>query len=203
MKVSRVIVLLCCFFVGNAFAATPNPMVMLQKISNQMVQSLHKNRARLKGNSRLVHRLVNNIIVPHADIAGMSRAVLGRNAWNKSSSSQRRAFQRAFKDVVINTYESALNAYTNETIKFRPLRGGYQGKTMLQVQSRVVRQDGPPVSLNYRVVLKRGRWLLYDLNVEGISMLRSFRSQFASQLSRGLSVSQITANLRQRNSRKR
>ncbi len=203
MKLSRIVAFLCCFFVGTAFAATPNPMVMLQKISNKMVQSLHKNRSQLKNNPKLVYRLVNSIIVPHADIARMSRAVLGRNAWNSASSSQRRAFQSAFKNVVINTYESALNAYTNETIKFDPLRESYQGKTRLQVQSYVIRADGPPVSLNYRVVLKGGRWLLYDLNVEGISMLQSFRAQFASQLSSGQTVSQITNNLRKRNARSR
>lgn len=201
MKISRITAFLCCFFIGTVFAATPNPMVMLQTISNKMVQSLRQNRPQLKSNPKLVYRLVNSIIVPHADVAGMSRAVLGRNAWNSASASQQRAFQSAFKDVVINTYESALNAYTNETIKFNPLRESYEGKTQLQVQSYVIRQDGPPVSLNYRVVLKGGRWLLFDLNVEGVSMLQSFKAQFASQLSRGMTVAQITNNLRKRSAR--
>lgn len=201
MKKFRYLAILLSFVVSLAVAATPNPMEMLQNVSNQMVAALHQNKSRIKSNPKYVHGLVNRIVVPHADVAGMSRAVLGRNAWNSASVSARSAFQKAFKTVVINTYESALNAYTNETIKFDPMRGSYQDKKTVQVQSYVVRSDGPPVSLNYHVVLKGGRWLLYDLNVEGISMLQSFRAQFSSQISSGKSVGQIAQDLERRNAR--
>ena len=196
MKIARLIVLFCCLLVGNALAGhTPDPMIILQKVSTDMVASLQKNRAELKKNPILVRQLVNKIVVPHAYLAGMSRAVLGRDAWTKATPAERESFQKAFKDVVINTYEYALNAYTNETIKFDPIRGGYEGKTMLSVQSYVIRSDGPPVSLSYNILLKEGQWLLFDLNVEGISMLQSFRSQLASQLASGKSVGQIAKDL--------
>jgi len=189
--------LFCLMFSAVVFAQS-DPMNVLQPISNQMLAALKANRSRLKSDPNLVYRLVNQIVVPHVDVVGMSRSVLGRTAWRSASSAQQQAFTNAFKRVVINTYSSALNAYTDETMRFFPIRGGYQGKTRVQVYSQVVRKSGPPVPVSYRMILMSGQWKVYDLNVEGVSLLQSFHAQFADQLSQGKSVAQITNDLNRR-----
>jgi len=184
-------------FMATAKAA-PNPMVQMKSVTNQMLAALKKNRARLKRNPKYINRLVRRIVLPHADVKGMSRSVVGRTAWKSSSKSQQAAFSKAFTNVVIRTYASALNAYTDETVKFYPVRGGYQGKRRVEIHTRVIRSDGPPIPVNYRLALKKNNWKIYDLNVEGVGLLQSFYAQFQDELSRGKTLTQITRELRRR-----
>ena len=84
----------------------------------------------------------------------------------------------------MHTYASALANYRDQTVKFYPVRGGYAGKSSVQVNSVIERTDGPSIPVKYRMVYDGSEWKLYDMSVEGVSMLDSFRSQFADQLSR-------------------
>ena len=196
MKAIRSIFLLVIFISGTVFAAS-SPLTMLQTTSNQMLAALKKERPNLEKDPAIVHRLINKYLLPHVDIKGMSRSVLGRQAWKNTTSSQRLAFSKEFTNVVINTYSSAINAYTDETIKFYPIRGGYKNKSKVQVNSKITRPDGPAVPVSYRLILMNGEWKVYDLNVEGVSLLQSFRSQFAEELSQGKTVPDLIEILKQ------
>lgn len=190
---------LCCLFCGAAIAGnTPDPMQLLQSISDQMLSSLKRERPNLKNDPDIVYRLVNKILVPHADVTGMSRSVLGREVWTNATPAEQKAFSSAFKDVVIRTYASALNAYTDETVKFYPIRGGYEDKQFIEVNSEIIRADGPSVSVNYRLSLMKGAWRLYDLNVEGVSLIESFQSQLSEEVSQGKTIGELTRELKNR-----
>ena len=203
MKLKTLLILPFCFMVGTAIAANvPNPMIMMNSISNKLLSSLRKNRPALKRNPNLIFKLVNKILIPRADLTGMSRAVLGRNAWRGASPAQRTAFTQEFKHIIIKTYASAFHAYTDETIKFYPIRGGYQGRKRVQVYSKIIRKDGPAIPVNYRLALFGNKWKVYDLNVEGVSLLQSFHSQFAAEISQGKTVTQITQRLKQNRRKK-
>ncbi|MGD9107790.1 MAG: ABC transporter substrate-binding protein [Gammaproteobacteria bacterium] len=199
MKLHKKLILffICIIFSTSVFAQA-NPMTMMRNLSDRMLASLRQNRARLKRNPKYIYTLVKRIIVPHADLPGMSRSVLGRTAWKSANAQQRQAFISAFTNIMISTYASALNAYEDEKIEFFPLRGGYQGKRRVRIQSQVIRSDGPPIPLNYKLALIKNTWKIYDLNVEGVSLLQSFYSQFQAKLSQGKTVTQITRELRRR-----
>lgn len=196
-KSKLIIFFITIIFCGMSFAQ-PNPMALMKNVSNKMLTSLKQNRSKLRSNPKFIYTLVKRIIVPHADLPGMSRSVLGRNAWQNANKAQKQAFINAFTNVMIGTYASALNVYQDETIKFFPIRGGYQGKKRINIQSQVIRSDGPPIPLNYKLALINNQWKIYDLNVEGIGLLQSFYAQFQAKLSQGQSVSQITRNLQRR-----
>ena len=86
---------------------------------------------------------------------------------------------------MVHTYSSALAAYQDQTVKFFPLRGNLDGQTHIQVNSQILQNGGPPITVNYRLVLEGGEWKVFDFSVDGVSMLESFRSQFATELSNG------------------
>src|SRR5262249_28735021 len=118
----------------------------------------------------------------HFDVDTMARLVLGRNAWMQATPEQRKRFTKDFTRLVIRTYASAMASYTNQTIKFMPIRGGYEGLNRIQVQSLIIREDGPSIPVNYRLELVNNEWFVYDFSVEGVSIIESFRSQFADAL---------------------
>jgi phospholipid transport system substrate-binding protein len=190
-------IILSLILAGTAFAQ-PNPVDELNSIANQLINKLKQNKTNLRDNPELVYSLATNIVLPHADIDEMAKRVLPPRTWNSSSAAQRADFKKQFSTLLVRTYASALANYSDQTVRFFPVRGGYQGKSNLEVNSQIDRPDGPPVKVNYRLVYK-GSWKIYDLNVEGISMLGSFRSQFADQLANG-NIDALIQTLKEHNS---
>jgi phospholipid transport system substrate-binding protein len=82
---------------------------------------------------------------------------------------------------VIRTYSSPLAQYSDETVQFLPVRGGVNSR-FIRVNSVIVRSEGQNIPLTYSLVDKNGQWKIYDISVEGVSLLQSFRSQFAQAL---------------------
>ena len=76
-------------------------------------------------------------------------------------------------------------SYDDDRIEFYPIRGGYTGKSVVQVQSVLIRKNGQRVSINYDVERSGDGWKIYDFTIENISMIQSYRSQFAGTLSQG------------------
>nr|MBA3537300.1 ABC transporter substrate-binding protein [Tatlockia sp.] len=88
---------------------------------------------------------------------------------------------KAFTQLVIRTYASPLAEFTDETIKFMPIRGSLDSR-FIRVNSIIIRSKGKNIPLSYSLVSNSGNWKIYDLSVEGVSLLQSFRSQFAEVL---------------------
>jgi len=188
--------------VSRALANDGNPYDLLQSLADRMIASLKTNKTSLKTNPSVVYSLTYRIIVPHADIAYMAKRVLPRNTWNNATPSQRDQFKDEFTKLLVSTYASALADYNNQTVKFYPVRGGYQGKTNVSVRSQIIRSDGPGVGVNYRLIFDGSVWKLYDISVEGVSLLESFRSQFADKLSTAANMDDLIRELKQHNSRR-
>ncbi len=174
-----------CLLFSLTAQAAGGPVGMLQSVADQMIASLKQNKTSLKENPGLVYSLATRIIVPHADLDEMSKRVLPPQTWNSASASQRQVFKKEFSTLLVRTYASALAQYRDETVKFFPVRGGDAGRSTVRVNSQIIRSNGPSISVSYNVVSRGGQWKLYDMTVEGVSMLESFRSQFADQLARG------------------
>lgn len=169
---------------SNYAFAQSDPVVMLEDIANNMISGLKSNQATLKSKPQIVYGLAQKYIVPHADLDEMSKRVLPPQIWNNASTSQRQQFKKEFTTTLIRTYSSALAAYQDQTIRFYPIRGGYQGQNSVEIKSEIL-SDGQSISVVYRLNNVNGNWLVYDMSVEGVSMLNSFRSQFAGLLSSG------------------
>lgn len=199
-KMTLFLGLMLLFFTKGLWAATPSPVPMLESSASHIIATLEENKSTLKNNPTLIRNVVRQYLLPHVDVAGMSRSVLGPVAWKKASVSERQQFSTAFTDLVIRTYSSPLAEYTDETVKFLPLRGEPTAK-YLHVNSIILRSNGQKIPLNYSLVLKNGRWKIYDLSVEGVSLLQSFRSQFAEAL-RHSDMQEVIKQLRQRSDKK-
>jgi len=183
-RIRQVLFALIIMVIGvqSALGAT-DPVGMLQSISNRMIAALKANKATMKNNPKVVVGIVNRIMLPHVDVVSMSRSVLGRTAWMQATSAQRAQFIKEFKTLVIRTYASALASYSNETVQFAPLRGGVAGRTRVQVDSKIIQPGGPPIPVSYRMVQSGNKWKVYDVIIEGVSLVQSYRSQFANVLS--------------------
>lgn len=163
-----------------------SPVTLLQTVADQMIASLQKNKVTLKSNPQFVYSLAYKLVLPNVDVNEMARRVLPARTWQEAKASQRTKFEHEFVDLLVHTYASALASYTDQSVQFYPIRGGYQGKTNVEVNSQITSSSGaPPVSVRYQLTRQNGPWKIYDMSVEGISVIESFRSQFADVLAQG------------------
>ena len=185
---------LCCLSIYSH--AQESPIPMLQTTSDQILGVLKQNKAKLKQNQSIVFSAVKEYMVPHVDVDGMSRSVLGRQAWTKATANERAEFKQVFTQLVIRTYATPLAQYTSETVKFLPIRGSLDGQ-FVRVNSVINRPNGGAIPLSYSLVALGGQWKIYDLSVEGVSLLQSFRSQF-SEVLRSSDMQTLIREMRQR-----
>lgn len=172
-----------------------SPVPMLEQTTNQIIDTLKKNQANLKSNHQIIFLAIERYLLPNVDVMGMSRSVLGRQAWARATPSEKKAFTQAFTQLVIRTYASPLAEYSGETVQFLPLRGPVDGR-FARVSSVISRSNGQRIPLSYNVVSKNGQWKIYDLSVEGVSLLQSFRSQFG-QVLQNASMKDLIAEMHQ------
>ncbi len=170
---------------AQSAATQSDPIAMLQFMANNMIAGLKANKATLKTKPQVVYQLANRYVVPYADLSAMAKSVLPPQIWNSATPAQRMQFQKEFTTTLIRTYASALTSYEDQTIHFYPIRGGYQGASTVEVNSEITGSNNEPIHVTYRLMRVGSVWRLFDLSVEGVSMLESFRSQFADILENG------------------
>lgn len=174
-------IILILLFCNINLWAQESPMQILEKSATQIITVLEANKAQLHNKPEIVFQAVEKYLLPNVDVAGMSRSVLGRQVWSKASDLEKMQFSHAFTRLVIRTYASPLAEYTNEKIKFLPIRGAVNPRFM-RINSIIIRENGKNISLSYSLVSTKSSWKIYDFSVEGISLLESFKSQFAGIL---------------------
>lgn len=189
-----------CLFISPLQAApTGDPVQLLKYIADNMISGLKSHKATLKTKPQTVYNLAYQYVVPYADLNEMSRRVISPQVWNSATPQQRMRFQKQFTTLLIRTYASALSSYQDQVVKFYPIRGGANGATV-EVNSDIVSPESQPIHVTYRLVRAGSGWRLFDMSVEGVSMLESFRSQFADILASG-NIEQLLQRLSAHNSR--
>ncbi len=190
--------LTCGIVLAQSAAKQNNPTALLQYVANNMISGLKENKATLKTKPALVYKLAYQFVVPYADLSEMSKRVVPPQTWNAATPAQRMQFQKEFTTTLIRTYASALAAYEDQTVHFYPVRGGYQNARSVEVNSEITGSNSEPIRVSYRMVRKGSVWRLYDLSVEGVSMLESFRAQFSDILAQG-DINKLLSRMSQHN----
>lgn len=181
-------------------AEAMKPEVLLRQITDQMINRLNQEKTRIQTEPEYVYQLVEEVLVPHADFNEMSKRVLARN-WRPATAEQRTEFEQAFKILVIRTYATAFRKYRDEKVEFVGERYGRNNKNLVEINTLVKQTEGPDIEVNYRLIAKGQSWKVYDMNVEGVSLVKSFRSQFNETI-RKEGLSALITQIKQKNKAK-
>ena len=179
-----------------AQATVNNPQKMVENTTHELLNRFAKDRSEIEKHPDELYHLVNDIVVPHFDFVHMSHWVLGRRAWSEMDRKEKTRFVLAFRELLVRTYATALLQYQDQKIDFLPLRGD-PSSGHVEVRSKVKESGGQSIAINYSVHQRHGEWKVYDVNVDGISLLSNYRSSFADEISK-TSVKQLIARLEER-----
>lgn len=171
--------LLCLLLPATATAADdPSPEELVRDTSSRMLHALKEEQRVIDENPNRLYELVADIVLPYFDFHRMGRLALGRY-WRTASPDQRERFVEQFRILLIRTYGSALAKYTDETIVYLPVLGDHKGK-VITIRTEIEQGDGMPIPINYDMYRTRHGWKVYDVAINGISLVTNYRTSFAS-----------------------
>lgn len=178
---------------GAIVAQQSSPVAMLEQLTNQMLSALAQTKDR---NPQTLYNLVRNILLPHSNLDLMSQQVIGKY-WAQATPEQRADFQKQFTYFMTRTYSTALSSYSNEKVRYFPIRGATGNR--VQVNSEIDQASGQSVAVSYRLARDGNQWKIYDFSVEGVSLIDNYRAQFADVL-RTQGLEGLNQRLKARNS---
>jgi phospholipid transport system substrate-binding protein len=177
-------------------AADEAPDALIKRISVDVLDNIKADKAVQGGDMSRVISLVDTKIMPNVDFTRMTASAVGRN-WRQATPEQQKRLQEEFKTLLIRTYSGALAQVKDQSINVKPLRGAAPADTEVVVRTEVL-GNGDPVQLDYRMEKTATGWKIYDLNVLGVWLVETYRTQFAQEIN-AKGVDGLIASLAQRN----
>ncbi|GAB3403692.1 ABC transporter substrate-binding protein [Massilia agilis] len=177
-------------------ASAEAPDVLVKRIATDVIDSVKSDKDIQAGNRNKIMDLVNEKILPYVDSQKMTQLAAGR-FWRQATPEQQKALADEFRTLLVYTYSGALAQIRNETLEFKPFRAD-PADTEVEVRSQVNMTRGEPITLNYRLSKTPQGWKIFDLNVLGAWLVETYKSTFASEISKG-GVDGLIKKLHERN----
>jgi len=176
-------------------ASLQPPQQVIENVSDQIRPKL-QDKDFTKDFAR-VTQFVDGVIYPHTDFNRIAPLVLGKH-WRTATADERERFKKEFRTMLVRTYSRAFVEYHDWAIRFPALDLSNDG-TKAIVRTEVLQPGQNPVAVNYRMFLDKGQWKVYDIIIEGVSLVTNYRSTFNEEIQRKGSLSAVINELAKRN----
>jgi phospholipid transport system substrate-binding protein len=169
-------------FAAPAWAADEAPDAFVRRFTSEMIDLVRNDKMIKAGDLNYIASVVDARVLPHLNFQRMTAAAVGPG-WRQTTPEQKNRLQEEFKILLVRTYSGALTQISDQTVTVRPLRGAATDTEVL-VRSEL-KGRGDPIQLDYRLEKTPGQgagWKIYNLNVMGIWLIDTYRSQFAEEI---------------------
>lgn len=193
--ISGLLISATALLASPAWANAEAPDALVKRISGEVMAAVKADPAIQAGDVNRIVALVDSKIMPSVNFTRMTASAVGR-FWRQATPEQQKQLQAEFKTLLVRTYAGALGEVKDQTVSFRPMRSSPEDAEVV-VRSEV-RGRGEPIQLDYRLEKTPEGWKIYDLNVMGVWLVETYRTQFAQEIgTKG--IDGLIATLAQRN----
>jgi phospholipid transport system substrate-binding protein len=174
----RIVVLGLFGFTAGAAAQGLGPEQLVQKVTEEVMTAIKSDKQLAAGDRQKAMKLAEEKVLPYIDFEEATRLAVGR-AWSQATPEQRKKLVGEFRNMLVRTYSNAIEGYQGQTLKVLPSRGGKQdAKDEATVRTQFVRAGGKPLPIEFQMRKTGEGWKVYDIAVEGISLVLTYRSEF-------------------------
>jgi phospholipid transport system substrate-binding protein len=160
-------------------AAAEAPDALVKRIATEVMDAIKADPAIQAGDTNKIVALVDSKIMPNVNFTRMTASAVGRH-WRQATPEQQKRLEAEFKSLLVRTYSGALGEVKDQTLTFKPMRMRPED-TEVVVRSEV-KGKGDPIQLDYRLEKVGDGWKIYDLNVLGLWLVETYRTQFAQEI---------------------
>ena len=161
-------------------AQTTAPDVLAKTVTDEVLVILRADKDIKAGNRKKVYDLIDTRIAPHFNFTTMIRLAMGKN-WNQANPDQRKALTGEFRALLVRTYTTAFTQYSNQIIEYRPIKLAPNDDDVV-VKSLIKQPSGQPVAVDYSMEKTDQGWKVYNVKIEGISLVENYRNTFNTEV---------------------
>ena len=172
------------------------PDAMVKRVTDELLAIIKADKDLQAGNSRKIAEIAEAKVLPHFDFTRMTRLAVGRN-WQQANDVQKESLVKEFRTLLVRTYSASLSAYRNQTIEVKPLKMAAADKEVT-VRTAVIQPGGPSIPIDYAMEKGDGGWKVYDVVIDGASLVTTYRGSFNEQVQRG-GIDGLVKTLAERN----
>lgn len=172
------------------------PLGLIQGTTENLLAGLEE-RPELRTSPDDLHSLIEDIVLPHVDLAGLSRLTLGKY-WRQATPEQRERFAEEFRMLLVRTYSNSLVEYRSQTVEYELLTMSDDRQKSI-VRTRILQAGQPAMQIDYRLRRVDSGWKIYDVTIEGVSLAVSYRTTFSEEIRRN-GIEALIDDLAARNS---
>ena len=163
-----------------ALAVDTPPDVLARTTTHEVLAILKQDKEVQGGNLNKVHQLVEAKILPIFDFNRMTQLVIGKY-WPRATAEQKQSLVVQFRNLLVRTYSGALMAYTDQSIEYKPLVLKPDA-TDVTVHSEIHQPGAQPIPIDYSMYKTAFGWKVYDVTIDGVSLVTNYRSSFSSEI---------------------
>lgn len=179
----NILSLIVAMFLTGSVQAQEAPDVLVQQVTEEVLDIIRKDKEIQSGNTQKVLELVEKKVLPHFNFQHMTALAVGRD-WKKAAPQQQQQLTQEFKTLLVRTYSNALTGYRNQKIVYKPFKIN-AGDTDALVRTEVLQPGSKAVQLDYSLEKLDTGWKVYDVTVAGISLVTNYRDQFGQEVRTG------------------
>ncbi|MHB1331016.1 MAG: MlaC/ttg2D family ABC transporter substrate-binding protein [Sulfuriferula sp.] len=165
---------------GQALAADVAPDVLVKTTTQEVVAILKQDKDIQAGDTQKIYKLVDAKILPNFDFNHMTMLAVGKY-WPRATPAQRQSLIQEFRTLLVRTYASSLTAFNNQEIEYKPFRMAPDA-TDVTVQTQVKQPGAQPIPIDYSMEKTSFGWKVYDVVIDGVSLVTNYRSSFGSEI---------------------
>jgi phospholipid transport system substrate-binding protein len=175
---SRLFTFFTAFLFASGLCAQENlaPNELVQKITDEVLAAVKSDKELAAGDKQKAVKLAEEKVLPYVDFEHATRLAVGR-AWREASPEQRKRLVSEFRNMLVRTYSNAIGTYQGQTLKVLPSRGKADPEETI-VRTQFVRPGGQPLPIDFSMHQTPEGWKVYDITVEGVSLVLTYRSEF-------------------------
>ncbi len=177
-KITLGVLMTCTLGVARADVVAPD--VLIKNTVREVTDIIKRDKDIQAGDQKKIIAMVDAKVLPHFDFQRMTQLAVGRN-WRTATPEQQQALVTEFRDLLVRTYTKVFTVYRDQTIDVKPLRMA-PDDTEVTVSTVISKPGAQPTSVDYEMKKSPDGWKVFDISVEGVSMVMSYRGTFASQI---------------------
>ena len=161
-------------------SAQEAPDALVKKNTNEILAALKADKDLAAGNQKKIEKLADEKILPLFNFTRMTQLAVGRN-WKDASDAQKKSLIDEFRTLLVRTYSTSLTQFRNQTIDVKPMKIT-AGDTEVVVKTQVNQPGGQPVPIDYSMEKSGDSWKVYDVLIDGVSLVTNYRSSFNTEI---------------------
>ncbi len=183
---------------SHSAVAQESPDALVRKNTTEILAALKADKDLAAGNQKKIEKLADEKILPLFNFVRMTQLAVGRN-WRDASDAQKKSLIDEFRTLLVRTYSTSLTQFRNQSIDVKPLKVA-AADTEVVVKTQVIQPGGQPIPIDYSMEKSGDSWKVYDVLIDGVSLVTNYRSSFNTEIQKS-GIDGLIKSLSERNAK--